>query len=267
VPVDPLWAALALKVALTMVVVLTAAFAAERAGPFFGALIACLPVSAGPSYVLLSLQAPPSFIAASALGSAAGTAAAAIFLAVYVLLAPRNGVLASWGAALLVWIASAALIRLAPWSAAGVALLNAAAYGGAIWLTGRIELGSPARRSERRWFELPLTALMVGLLVVTVVSLSGELGPSLTGIAALFPVTFSSLILALHPRLGGRVAAATMAGALRVMPGFALGCLALYLSAEPLGSALGMVIALAVMLLWSGTLVLWRIRRARSIGA
>jgi hypothetical protein len=104
---------------------------------------------------------------------------------------------------------------------------------------------------------------MVGLLVVTVVGLSPRLGPSLTGIAALFPVTFSSLILALHPRLGGRIAAATMAGALRIMPGFSLGCLALHLTAVALGSALAMLAALGVMLLWSGTLVLWRMRRAR----
>jgi len=255
----------ALKILLTMSVVLTAAFTAERAGPFFGALIACLPVSAGPSYVLLSLQETPSFIAASALGSVAASAAGAVFLGAYVLLAPRHGVLASWGPALVLWLAGAALIRLLPSTVAIAVLLNAAGYGGAIWLTGRIDLGLPARRSERRWYELPLTALMVGLLVVTVVGLSPLLGPSLTGIAALFPVTFSSLILALHPRLGGRVAAATMAGALRAMPGFSLGCLVLHVTAVPLGSAFGMLAALGAMLLWSATLVLWRMRHAVSV--
>jgi hypothetical protein len=257
--VDP--GLIALKILLTMAVVLTAAFTAERAGPFFGALIACLPVSAGPSYVLLSLQETPAFIAASALGSAAASAAGAVFLCAYALLAPRHGVLASWVPALVLWLASVALIRLLPSTVVIAALVNAAAYGSAIWLAGRIDLGLPARRSERRWYEFPLTALMVGLLVVTVVDLSPQLGASLTGIAALFPVTFSSLILALHPRLGGRVAAATMAGALRVMPGFSLGCLVLHVAAVPLGSAFGMLVALGVMLGWSGTLVLWRMRQ------
>ena len=260
---DPLWGALALKIVLTMAVVLAAALTAERAGPFFGALIACLPVSAGPSYVLLALQSTPLFIAQSALSSAAGSAAAAVFLAVYVLLAPRHGVLVSWGSALAFWIAGAGLIRLPTWNSAGAALLNAVAYGGAIWLTGRIELGLPARPSERRWFDLPLTAVLVALLVVSVVGLSARLGPSLTGIAALFPVTFSSVILALHPRLGGRVAAATMASALRAMPGFALGCLVLHLAAVPFGSGPGLAMALGAMLSWSGALILWRMRKAR----
>jgi hypothetical protein len=148
---DPVWGALALKIILTMAVVLAAAFTAERAGPFFGALIACLPVSAGPSYVLLSLQSPTSFIAASALGSAAASAATGMFLAAYVLLAPRHGVLASWGPALAVWLASVTLIHLLPWNIASVVALNALAYCGAIWLTGRIDLGIPARPAERRW--------------------------------------------------------------------------------------------------------------------
>jgi len=255
---DPVWVSLIFKIAVTMSVVLAAAFTAERAGPFFGALIACLPVSAGPSYVLLAMQSQPRFIAETALESVAGTAAAAMFLAVYVLLAPRHGVLASLGSALGCGLASAALIRLVPWNSLAAILLILVTYSTVIALTRRIEFGTPVTRAERRWFELPLTALLVGLLVTTVVTLSQRLGPALTGLAALFPVTFSSLALALHSRLGGRVAAATMAGALRAMPGFALGALILHLTAVPMGVKFGLAAALATMLVWSGGLVAWR---------
>ena len=69
----PFWVSFLLKILVTAAVVIAAARTAERAGPFFGALIACLPVSAGPSYVLLSLQASDGFIAETALASAAVT--------------------------------------------------------------------------------------------------------------------------------------------------------------------------------------------------
>ena len=94
-----------------------------------------------------------------------------------------------------------------------------------------------------------------------VVTLSAGLGAALTGIAAVFPVTFSSLGVIVQSRLGGRVAAATMAGAIRAMPGFALGLLVLHGLAVPAGAPLAMLASLAAMLAWSGGLILWRVRR------
>jgi hypothetical protein len=261
---DPFWVPFVAKILATAAVVITAARTAERAGPFFGAIIACLPVSAGPSYVLLSLTASDGFIASSALASAATSAGAALYLAAYVVLGPRTGVVATLASALGIWLASAVAIRAIHWTALSVFVLNAVAYGLAFLLTLRLEQTQPITRSERRWFDLPLMAAMVGLLVAGVTTLSAVLGPALTGIAAVFPVTFSSLGLIVHSRLGGRVVAATMAGAIRAMPGFSLGLLALNELAVPVGAPLAMVAALAAMLAWSGGLILWRVRRARA---
>lgn len=260
---DPFWVPFVAKILATAAVVITAARTAERAGPFFGAIIACLPVSAGPSYVLLSLKASDGFIADSALASAATSAGAALYLAAYVVLGPRTGVVATLASALGIWLASAVAIRAIHWTALSVLVLNAVAYGLAFLLTLRLEQTQPITRSERRWFDLPLMAAMVGLLVAGVTTLSAVLGPALTGIAAVFPVTFSSLGLIVHSRLGGRVVAATMAGAIRAMPGFSLGLLTLSELGVPVGAPLAMLAALAVMLAWSGGLILWRVRRAR----
>lgn len=260
----PFWVSFLLKILVTAAVVIAAARTAERAGPFFGALIACLPVSAGPSYVLLSLHSSDGFIAETALASAAASAGAALFLAVYVVLAPRAGVAATLGSALGAWLLAAALIRQAQWTALGVVALNAVAYGPAFLVIPRLDQTQPIGRSERRWFDLPLMAAMVGLLVAGVVSLSAALGAALTGITAVFPVTFSSLGVIVQSRLGGRVAAATMAGAIRAMPGFALGLLVLHRLAVPAGAPLAMLAALAAMLAWSAGLILWRVRRLRS---
>ncbi|HKF72747.1 MAG TPA: hypothetical protein VKB68_13425 [Stellaceae bacterium] len=45
---DPFWVPFLAKILITASVVITAARTAERAGPFFGAIIACLPVLAVP---------------------------------------------------------------------------------------------------------------------------------------------------------------------------------------------------------------------------
>lgn len=261
---DPFWVSFLLKIVVTAAVVIAAARTAERAGPFFGALIACLPVSAGPSYVLLSLQASDGFIATTAIGSAAATAGAALYLAIYVVMAPRAGVVATVASALGTWLAAAVLIRQVQWTALSVSALNAVAYGFAFLVTLGREHTQPITRSERRWFDLPLMAALVGLLVAGVVTLSAALGAALTGMAAVFPITFSSLGVIVQSRLGGRVAAATMAGAIRAMPGFVLGLVVLHVLAVPVGAPLAMLAALAAMLSWSGGLILWRIRRLRA---
>ncbi|MGA9010123.1 MAG: hypothetical protein WB495_25385, partial [Xanthobacteraceae bacterium] len=63
------WYGLALKMVLTAIVVVITSVAVERAGPFVGALIAALPTAAGAAYFILAIEHPPSFIAASAVGS------------------------------------------------------------------------------------------------------------------------------------------------------------------------------------------------------
>ena len=97
------WYGLALKMALTALVVVITSVAVERSGPFIGALIAALPTAAGAAYVILAIEHPPSFIAASAIGSAATGAAVSIFALVYTVLAQRRGLVLSLGVALLVW--------------------------------------------------------------------------------------------------------------------------------------------------------------------
>jgi hypothetical protein len=48
---DLFWLPLLVKIGATVALVVGASVAAERSGPFLGALIATLPVSAGPAYI------------------------------------------------------------------------------------------------------------------------------------------------------------------------------------------------------------------------
>src|SRR4249920_1483551 len=99
------WFALALKMAVTAGFVVGAAMVTERAGPIVGALVATLPIAAGPAYVFLALDHDSQFISQSALGSIAAHAATGIFSLVYVLLAQRFGTIISVAGAVGVWFA------------------------------------------------------------------------------------------------------------------------------------------------------------------
>ena len=51
------WYGLALKMAMTAIVVVITSVAVERSGPFVGALIAALPTAAGAAYIILAHRA------------------------------------------------------------------------------------------------------------------------------------------------------------------------------------------------------------------
>ena len=84
------WFALTIKMVVTALFVTLATVIAERLGPTTGALVATLPVSAGPVYVFLALDHDAAFISASAVASLALNAITAIYVTVYVLLAQRR---------------------------------------------------------------------------------------------------------------------------------------------------------------------------------
>src|SRR6187455_970474 len=105
------WLSLALKMAVTAGFVIGAAMVAERAGPAVGAIVATLPVAAGPAYFFVALDHDSAFISASAIGSIAAHAATAVFSMIFIVLAQRLGTALSVGAAVAAWFAVAFLLR------------------------------------------------------------------------------------------------------------------------------------------------------------
>ena len=63
----PVWLSLLAKMATSAGGVVAASLAVERAGPVIGALIATLPISAGPAYAFLAMDHGPEFLARSTL--------------------------------------------------------------------------------------------------------------------------------------------------------------------------------------------------------
>jgi hypothetical protein len=83
-------------------------------------------------------------------------------------------------------------------------------------------------------------------------------GPVLAGIFAVFPIVTLSMMLILHPRIGGPATAAIIANAMWGLVGFALAILTLHVTAVPLGAPLALLSALAVSVAANCTIFLFR---------
>jgi len=245
---------LVLRMAVTAAFVVSASVITERSGPVIGALVATLPISAGPSYVFLALDHDAQFIAEGALASLPINAATIFLGLTYVLLAQRHHALVSWGGGAVVWIALAILSRTIHWSLAAGVAVNVVAFAICIPLLNRFRhVKMPL--ITRRWYDIPLRAALVATLVATVVTLSGWVGPGISGVIALFPVAFSSMMLILHPRIGGRPTAAVIANGGWGLLGFGTAIAVLHVAALRFGSAIGLSLALATCVSWN--LALW----------
>src|ERR1700737_713451 len=110
---------LGVRMAITAAFVVSASVIAERSGPVIGALIATLPISAGPSYVFLALDHDAAFIAQGTLASLPINAATIFLCLIYVVAAQRYSALVSCGAAVAVWVALALTAQTVHWSLAG----------------------------------------------------------------------------------------------------------------------------------------------------
>ncbi len=260
---DPLfWYGLALKVTLTATIVVVASVAAERSGPFIAALIAALPTAAGATYIILALEHPPAFIAAGAVGSMAANAAVAIFALSYAALAQRHGIVLSIAVASLVWFAAVAGLRLVDWTPATALLLNGLVFAFTIPLSARYRAGAVARESFRRnSYDLPLRAAAVAVVVTVVTTASHWIGPFASGTFAVFPIVMGSFAVIMHPRAGGKAAAAVFAHAQPALAGLCLGFLGVHYLVEPIGVWWSLAAGLAITMAWSAAL--WLVRRAR----
>jgi len=261
-----LWV-LAAKVIGAAAVVIVAARATERAGPFLGAMIATLPVSTGPVYVFLAIDYGAEFIAEAAVMSVASTAAIVAFVAGHALAAQRFATAGSLASATATWFAGALLLQLRAWSFLEASLLLAASFALAMRGLRRFAVATTPAAGARTRFDLPLRALLVAAVVIATSLASRAFGPSVTGVLATYPVVFTSLIVILQPRAGGAFVSALLVTGLKGLLGFGAALAVLHLAALHLGAAVALVLALVVAVGWNVTLALARRRRAAKAGS
>ena len=83
---------------------------------------------------------------------------------------------------------------------------------------------------------------------------------AVTGILAVFPIVLTSLMLILHPRIGGPATAAVIANTLWGLVGFGVALMTLHAAVIPLGAPGALTLALAVSIAWN--VMIWILRRS-----
>ena len=254
---------LALKMALTAFIVVVVSVTVERSGPFLGALIAALPTAAGAAYIILAFQHPPAFIAASAVGSAAATAAVSVFALTYTVLAQRHGVVLSVSVAIVVFFAAAAALRTVAWTPATALLLNVVVFGATVPLSWRYRTSGPPAKFLRSPWDIPVRAASAAIVVVIVTTISTRIGSFASGMFAVFPIVMACTAVILQLRVGGIVAASMFAHAQIALNGLWLGFLSMHFLVAPLGVWPAYGLGLCVCISWSG--FLWVVRRRKQL--
>jgi len=256
------WALLVMKMLTSAAIVVGASLVVERSGPFLGAMIVTLPISAGPAYVFLALDHGSGFIAASALAGLPVSAATVIYMVVYAALAQRFGVLPSVGSALGVWVVAIAAILKGQWSLGSALALNIAVYALAIPLTRKFSTAAVPVAPKKRAWDVPFRAALVMTVVGVTLVVGRTFGPSIAAAAALAPVVLISVALILQPRMGGTAAASVVANGVPGMLGFVGALSLLHLCAVRLGAPVALILALAVSIGWNASLIAvrrWRL--------
>lgn len=253
--IEPWLGLLLLKMAVAAAIVVGCSLLAERTGPLLAAMIATLPISAGPVYVFLAMDHDAAFIAAGALGSLNSNLANAGLSLVYVLLAQRFGTVICLAAALLTWLLIVAGLQKPSLPFAALLALTPVAFLILHRIVRPYLAARPAITPRRPWYVIPLRAAAVAALAGTVTTVSARVGPAWSGVLATFPIVLSSLIAILQPRIGGPASAAVIANSLLGLLGFGFALALVHIAAVPLGSWPALGLGLLFSILWNLALI------------
>ena len=253
------WYGLALKIAMTVSIVVAASIIVERSGPFIGAMIASLPTAGGAAMIILAMEHTPEFISQSAIGNLIANAAVALLALTYATQAQNRSLPASLFLAFAVWLGAVLMASAVQWNAFSATLLNVLVYPLTIYLGRNYRSAGAVRRVELSASDLAWRAAVVTTVVLTVTIASHSIGSYLSGAFAFFPVAMGSFFIILHSRLGGPAAASVAAHVQAPLIGLGLGMLAVHLLAVPLGVWWSYLIALAICFGWNA--MLWLLRQ------
>ena len=125
-----------------------------------------------------------------------------IYLTAYVLIAQRHSMWLSISVAFIMWLAAVLVLSPVQWAAWSASTLNVIVFTACTFIVQpfcfvRIP------RTTRPWYDFVLRAGLVASLVGVVVTLSFQIGPTGSGVLAVFPVIYTSIMLILHRRVGG----------------------------------------------------------------
>jgi hypothetical protein len=235
---------LALKLFLVPAFIALITLAGRRWGPEVAGWLAGFPVLTGPILFLLALEYGPGFAAAAATVSLSAVFGAVVFILTYARVCARRppglSLLSGWA----IWCGAALLLtwlRLTPYVSFGIALLSlvvAPKLFPRVW--------APLSSTALPKWELPLRMLAGAALTLAVTSLAAEIGPSWSGMLAVFPVIGSVLAVFSHRTSGPAFAATLLKAMIWGLYALTSFCLALAVLLPQQGVAVSFVTATAV---------------------
>ena len=242
----------AVKALLAPAFVIGASLAARRFGPWVGGLVGGLPVVAGPILLAYALIHGRIFAQQAASGTLLGLVSLTAFVVVYGRLASR----ARWIACMLAgWAAFALGTLLLDYLTLAVGVSLALACSG--FALGLLLLAGAIDRTAERMrgalappaWDLPVRGGCALALVLVLTTLSGRLGPQLSGLLAPFPVITTVLATFTHSQRGADEAVRLLRGMLSGFLAFALFCFTLTVSLESATVATAFVLATVTALI------------------
>lgn len=251
---------LLLKLVLAPALVVGSSLAGRRWGARATGVLVGLPIVAGPILLIACLEHGTRFGAAAASSALLGLVTLALFALVFAWCSRRFGWVGSLGIAWAACLAAdVALAQLTLPPVAGFVLALAAMWGASLVMPPD---GGPRGLLPVvawPWWDLPGRAAATALLVVVVTTLSGALGPGLTGVLAPFPIASSVVAAFALAQHGSGETVHLLRGVLAGLLGFAVFCLLVSLLVVPLGVAGGFGVGLA------GTVVTQLVRQRLSV--
>ena len=237
---------LTLKLLLVPSFLLLVSLAGRRWGAHVAGWLAGLPVVAGPILYFLAIEQGPQFTSGAASAALAAILASVSFSVVY----SHFCHLSRWPLALLLsmaaWFLAASLLSMAPNSvlastliALAALLLAPHAFPKTVNTDGGRDLG---------WIELGLRMLAGATLTVAVTFLAGSIGPTWSGLLAVFPVLGIVLAVFSHRAQGASFAAALLGAMATGLYSFFAFCLVLAVALPYLSVSGSFATALAMSL-------------------
>jgi hypothetical protein len=242
--------------AAVAVFILIVALLSERVGPFFGAMVASLPVYTGPVYLFLALDHPPEYLARVTIGSVAACGVIPVFLLFYALMARAgHAMLPSLMVGLGAWLVCATFVQLYDWSLVEALLFAIPIYAVSLLLSRNFTDAAALKPTGRSWVDLPLRVLLVAGIAGIVTAMSPFVPAKLTGILSIMPTVTTGLIMVLHGRIGGLATAALLAHSVGGLIGMLLALTLVGATVVAWGPALSLSLALAISISWNLMLI------------
>ena len=252
---------LASRMAIVAAIVVSVSVVVARSGPVVGAMLAAMPISAGPSYVFLALDYPADFVARSAISSLLAACATSAFVVAHGLAVRAGGqTLVSLVVALGAFLVAVMMVNLFTWTLPAAAAIGTLAMILAIVATRRARREAVPFALPPRRIDLVVRALAVMTVVATVTILAALFGARAAGYGALIPVVFTSFVIVVQPRVGGAAIAGLFAHALFGILAFVPAFTIVHLTAEPLGVWWALLLGLLICAVWNVSIVLLRRR-------